>query len=78
MWLSVIAHNLGNLWRRLVLPKWIENCDRSKVALWCSQTRLPVEQTQFAGSKDGGWAYAIVLDSLKWKFRVTSMCGAMR
>ena len=25
MWLSVIAYNLGNLWRRLVLPKGIES-----------------------------------------------------
>jgi hypothetical protein len=25
LWLSVIAYNLGNLWRRLVLPKRIEN-----------------------------------------------------
>jgi hypothetical protein len=25
LWLSVIAHNLANLWRRLVLPKRIEN-----------------------------------------------------
>jgi len=24
-WLSVIAHNLGNLWRRLVLPKRIDH-----------------------------------------------------
>jgi hypothetical protein len=24
-WMSVIAYNLGNLWRRLVLPKKIEN-----------------------------------------------------
>ena len=24
LWLSVIAYNLGNLWRRLVLPKRIE------------------------------------------------------
>lgn len=24
-WLSLIAYNLGNLWRRLVLPKRIEN-----------------------------------------------------
>jgi len=24
-WLSVIAYNLGNLWRRLVLPRKIEN-----------------------------------------------------
>jgi len=25
LWLSAIAYNLGNLWRRLVLPKKIEN-----------------------------------------------------
>jgi hypothetical protein len=25
LWLSVIAYNLGNLWRRLALPKKIEN-----------------------------------------------------
>jgi hypothetical protein len=25
LWLSVIAHNLGNLWRRLALPKMIGN-----------------------------------------------------
>ena len=25
LWLSLIAYNLGNLWRRLVLPRKIEN-----------------------------------------------------
>ncbi len=25
LWLSVIAYNLGNLWRRLALPKRIDN-----------------------------------------------------
>ena len=25
LWLSVIAYNLGNLWRRLVLPKRTDN-----------------------------------------------------
>ena len=25
LWLSLIAYNLGNLWRRLVLPKKIES-----------------------------------------------------
>ena len=25
MWLSVIAYNLGNLWRRLALPREIGN-----------------------------------------------------
>jgi hypothetical protein len=23
LWLSVIAYNLGNLWRRLALPTWV-------------------------------------------------------
>jgi hypothetical protein len=34
-WLSLIAYNLGNLWRRLVLPEKIENC-----SLTSSQQRL--------------------------------------
>jgi len=25
LWLSVMAYNLGNLWRRLALPKRIDN-----------------------------------------------------
>ena len=25
LWLSLLAYNLGNLWRRLVLPKRIDN-----------------------------------------------------
>ena len=31
MWLSVIAYNLGNLWRRLVLPKRIDNWSLSSL-----------------------------------------------
>ncbi len=26
LWLSVLAYNLGNLWRRLALPKGVEKC----------------------------------------------------
>jgi len=26
LWLTVIAYNLGNLWRRLVLPQRVEKC----------------------------------------------------
>jgi hypothetical protein len=26
LWLSVIAYNLGNLWRPLALPKGVEKC----------------------------------------------------
>jgi hypothetical protein len=35
LWLSVIAYNLGNLWRRLALPKRIDNW-----SLTCLQQRL--------------------------------------
>ena len=31
LWLSVLAYNLGNLWRRLVLPKKIENWSLSSL-----------------------------------------------
>jgi hypothetical protein len=31
LWLSLIAYNLGNLWRRLVLPKKIENWSRTSL-----------------------------------------------
>jgi DDE family transposase len=31
LWLSVIAYNLGNLWRRLVLPKRIDNWSLTSV-----------------------------------------------
>ena len=35
LWLSVIAYNLGNLWRHLALPKRID-----KWSLTCFQQRL--------------------------------------
>ncbi len=41
LWLSVLAYNLGNLWRRLALPKRIENWSLSSL-----QQRLV---------KTGGW-----------------------
>jgi len=31
LWLSLIAYNLGNLWRRLVLPKRIEHWSLSSL-----------------------------------------------
>jgi hypothetical protein len=31
LWLSVVAYNLGNLWRRLVLPKRIDNWSLSSL-----------------------------------------------
>ena len=35
LWLSLIAYNLGNLWRRLVLPTWVATW-----SLTSSQQRL--------------------------------------
>jgi hypothetical protein len=31
LWLSVLAYNLVNLWRHLVLPRKIENCSLSSL-----------------------------------------------
>lgn len=33
-WLSVLAYNLGNLWRRLVLPRGIENWSMTSLQRW--------------------------------------------
>jgi hypothetical protein len=38
LWLSVIAYNLGNLWRRLVLPKKIENWALTSLQQWLVKT----------------------------------------
>jgi hypothetical protein len=39
LWLSVIAYNLGNLWRRLVLPKRIENWSLTSLQRRLAKTR---------------------------------------
>jgi hypothetical protein len=68
LWLSVIAYNLGNLWRRLVLPRCLWNAlkIRGFAILGLSggqQTRharaktAPGRKMQFAGPKDGGRGY---------------------
>jgi hypothetical protein len=38
LWLSLIAYNLGNLWRRLALPKKIENWSRTSLQQWLVKT----------------------------------------
>jgi hypothetical protein len=38
LWLSVIAYNLGNLWRRLVLPRRIGNWSLTSLQQWLVKT----------------------------------------
>ncbi len=38
LWLSVIAYNLGNLWRRLVLPKRIDKWSLTSLQQWLVKT----------------------------------------
>ena len=38
LWLSVIAYNLGNLWRRLVLPRRIDNWSLTSLQQWLVET----------------------------------------
>ena len=46
LWLSVIAYNLGNLWRRLVLPRKIENCSLTKFAAAVGENGRPTAETR--------------------------------
>ncbi|HTG59570.1 MAG TPA: transposase [Terriglobia bacterium] len=45
LWLSVIAYNLGNLWRRLVLPKRIEQMVADQLAAGFGENRRPAGET---------------------------------
>ena len=38
LWLSVIAYNLGNLWRRLALPRRIGNWSLTSLQQWLMKT----------------------------------------
>jgi len=38
LWLSVIAYNLGNLWRRLALPNRIRNWSLTSLQQWLAKT----------------------------------------
>ncbi len=44
LWLSVIAYNLGNLWRRLALPKAIGNWSLTSLRRRLVKNRWPVGQ----------------------------------
>ena len=46
LWLSVIAYNLGNLWRRLVLPKRIEQLVADQLAATAGEDRRPFDQAR--------------------------------
>lgn len=45
LWLSLIAYNLGNLWRRLVLPKKIENWSLTQLAAAAGEDGWAVGET---------------------------------
>ena len=38
LWLSVLAYNLGNLWRRLVLPKRVDHWSLTSLQQWLVKT----------------------------------------
>jgi hypothetical protein len=42
LWLSVIAYNLGNLWRRLALPHRISNWSLTSLQQWLVKTGRPL------------------------------------
>jgi len=46
LWLSVMAYNLGNLWRRLVLPRKIENWSLTSLQQRPVKTGRPVGQAR--------------------------------
>ncbi len=60
LWLSVIAYNLGNLWRRLVLPRRIANWSLTSL-----QQRLgPTYQSTITYTYDAGNRLTQVVDSV--------------
>jgi len=46
LWLSLIAYNLGNLWRRLVLPKRIEHWSLTSLQQRLVKNRWPVGEAR--------------------------------
>jgi hypothetical protein len=46
LWLSLIAYNLGHLWRRLVLPKKIENWSSDQLAATAGEDRGQADQAR--------------------------------
>jgi hypothetical protein len=46
LWLSVMAYNLGNLWRRLVLPRRIDNWSLDEFAAEAGQNQRPLDQAR--------------------------------
>jgi len=46
LWLSLIAYNLGNLWRRLALPKAIGNWSLTQLAAAAGENRRTLDKTR--------------------------------
>ena len=46
LWLSVMAYNLGNLWRRLALPKRIDNLVADQFAATVGEDRRSSDQAR--------------------------------
>jgi hypothetical protein len=46
LWLSALAYNLGNLWRRLVVPKKIENWSLTSLQQRPGEDGWPIGQAR--------------------------------
>jgi len=59
--LSVMAYNLGNLWRRLVagemFVEWFLDSPAERQLRLAGAKTTREKRMQVAGSKDGGWVY---------------------
>ncbi len=60
LWLSVIAYNLGNLWRRLTLPKRIDTWSLTSL-----QQRLMKTGGRTGGNRGGILQYKVCRCTLK-------------
>ena len=76
LWLSLIAYNLGNLWRRLVLPKRIENWSLTSLQQRLVKTGgrlvkharyywLLLAESHLTGGCSGAWCGG----SMRWRWR---------
>src|SRR5260370_27871267 len=79
LWLSVIAYNLGNLWRRLALPKKIARCRASGVCASLNRdlkmeipARCEVEigeaKRKFRVNSERAWVVGgMIMRALRWR-----------
>jgi cytochrome c-type biogenesis protein CcmH/NrfG len=67
LWLSLIAYNLGNLWRRLALPQKIENWSLTSSQQRLAKSRPTSKRSARCGKKRGTGAIlelALLLGSM--------------